>query len=447
MLFEKNSISKETKHILDLQGVLLESLTPNEQMMSAAKLLRTLLEGDYYKTGDEFKWPDSFQTLLSDTDSLGLTPKPEYELAIHAMGGILWCLKKCLIDLEIISMKNIEVYSPEDNKICLPIADKKRTFTQKYMVLDSITLANLEVIRNNIDGSTQGTLFERVDYCNTGFGKRLLKSWLVNPLCDPNAINDRLDAIEDFLKMIDKVGAFSTTLKSLPDLERLISKIHNIGNVPKNHPESRAIYFENDIYSKKKVEDLVATLNGMATAAKFFDDLVNCSSGFKSKLLKSITTIVKSADQSGEQRPAGGFPYLYDLLKYYKTTFDAEKAKKEGKITPTPGINEEYDQACADIKETEKEFEKFLSQKKKEIGCSTICYFGSAKNRYQLEIPEAKCKNLSDDYELSSSRKGFKRFWTEETKELLAQLTDAEDRKEQALRNTLKCLFKNFDNQ
>ena len=41
---------------------------------------------------------------------------------------------------------------------------------------------------------------------------------------------------------------------------------------------------------------------------------------------------------------------------------------------------------------------------------SSISYFGTAKNRFQLEIPEAKCKNLSDDYELTSSKKGFKRY-------------------------------------
>ena len=46
ILYEKNNISKESKHILDLQGVLMESLIPNEQMMSSSKLLRTLLEGD-----------------------------------------------------------------------------------------------------------------------------------------------------------------------------------------------------------------------------------------------------------------------------------------------------------------------------------------------------------------------------------------------------------------
>ena len=97
------------------------------------------------------------------------------------------------------------------------------------------------------------------------------------------------------------------------------------------------------------------------------------------------------------------------MYSSFQTTFDAEKAKREGKIIPTPGINPEYDEAVNDIKTAIRELEIYLSKQKKEIGCS-ISYFGTAKNRYQLEIPEAKCKNLSDDYELTSSKKGFKRL-------------------------------------
>jgi DNA mismatch repair protein MSH6 len=76
-----------------------------------------------------------------------------------------------------------------------------------------------------------------------------------------------------------------------------------------------------------------------------------------------------------------------------------------------------------------------------------LAYFGTSRNRYQLELPENKCKNLTDDYELTSSKKGIKRYWTNEIKSMLADLTDAENRKEQALKDSMKSLFKNFDHQ
>ncbi len=106
-------------------------------------------------------------------------------------------------------------------------------------------------------------------------------------------------------------------------------------------------------------------------------------------------------------------------------------AKKTGKIIPQPGVNEEYDEAIAEIKQIEKELADYLKQQSKELRCvrtffgffeyrilivnfikfyfKSINYFGTSKNRYQLEMPESACKNLSEDYELTSSRKGFKR--------------------------------------
>jgi DNA mismatch repair protein MSH6 len=62
-------------------------------------------------------------------------------------------------------------------------------------------------------------------------------------------------------------------------------------------------------------------------------------------------------------------------------------------------------------------------------------------------LPENKCKNLTDDFELTSSKKGIKRYWTNEIKSMLAELTDAENRREQALKDSMKSLFKSFDNQ
>ena len=306
--------------------------------------------------------------------------------------------------------------------------------------MDSISLTNLEVIENNFDNSQSGTLYEQLDYCNTQFGKRLLKFWIVNPLCDPDAINDRLDAIEDLMKLDEKLMSTNDMLKTLPDLERLLSKIHQLGNVKKDHPDSRAVMYENDTYSKKKVEDFILSLNGFATAARLLNSLKDSCANFKSKLLKSILTITKD----NENRRTG-FPYLDELLKFYQNSFDAEQARRDGKIIPSPGVNEDYDRALEDIKSAERGFEKYLKEMVKKFN-SKVIYFGTGKNRYQLEIPEARCKDVPNDFELTSSKKGFKRYWSSEIKALLADLTDAETRRDQALRDTMKSLFKNFDN-
>ena len=61
-------------------------------------------------------------------------------------------------------------------------------------VLDSVTLANLDILVNQSTGTTEGSLIERLDYCKTGGGKRLLREWLSAPLCDHNLINVSMGA-------------------------------------------------------------------------------------------------------------------------------------------------------------------------------------------------------------------------------------------------------------
>ena len=68
-------------------------------------------------------------------------------------------------------------------------------------VLDSVTLANLDILVNQSTGTAEGSLIERLDYCKTGGGKRLLREWLSAPLCDHNLINV---SIGGFLSWIEK---------------------------------------------------------------------------------------------------------------------------------------------------------------------------------------------------------------------------------------------------
>ena len=84
-------------------------------------------------------------------------------------------------------------------------------------------MANLEIHENSA-GTLEGSLLERMDHCSTAFGKRLFKQWLCAPLCHPDSINDRLDAVEDLIAAQEVVAEAQEKLKKLPDLERVLSK-------------------------------------------------------------------------------------------------------------------------------------------------------------------------------------------------------------------------------
>lgn len=77
----------------------------------------------------------------------------------------------------------------------------------------------------------------------------------------------------------------------------------------------------------------------------------------------------------------------------------------------------------------------------------TIGYWGTAKNRYQLEVPDSTSKNTPDEYTLQSQKKGYRRYWTPEIEDQLAALTEAEDRRDAALKDTMRTIFEKFDNE
>ncbi|XP_023602732.1 DNA mismatch repair protein Msh6 isoform X3 [Myotis lucifugus] len=448
VLFERGNLSTETKMILkgSLSSSLQEGLIPGSQFWDAAKTLRTLLEEGYFKEklneDSGVVLPHVLKGMTSEYDSIGLTPGEKSELALSALGGCVFYLKKCLIDQELLSMANFEEYIPLDSEM-VSVIRPGAIFSKvnQRMVLDSVTLNNLEIFLNGTNGSTEGTLLEKIDTCHTPFGKRLLKQWLCAPLCNPFAINDRLDAIEDLMFVPDKITEVVDLLKKLPDLERLLSKIHNVGSPLKsqNHPDSRAIMYEETTYSKKKIIDFLSALEGFKVICKIIGIMEEVIDDFKSKILKQVITLQT-------KNPEGHFPDLTVELNRWDTAFDHEKARKTGVITPKVGFDSDYDQALADIKENEQSLLEYLEKQRSRIGCRTIVYWGIGRNRYQLEIPENfTTRNLPEEYELKSTKKGCKRYWTKTIEKKLANLINAEERRDVSLKDCMRRLFYNFD--
>ena len=44
-----------------------------------------------------------------------LTPLKDYELGIRCLGAVVWYLKACLLEFDLLSMKDFEIYSPVDS--------------------------------------------------------------------------------------------------------------------------------------------------------------------------------------------------------------------------------------------------------------------------------------------------------------------------------------------
>ena len=96
--------------------------------------------------------------------------------------------------------------------------------TADSLLIDPTTLKHLEVVES-IDGGRPGSLLHEIDQTMTPMGGRLLRSWLLRPLTAIEPIRDRLDAVEELAVRTTDRGKLRETLKSIQDLERLISRV------------------------------------------------------------------------------------------------------------------------------------------------------------------------------------------------------------------------------
>ena len=92
------------------------------------------------------------------------------------------------------------------------------------MPLDEMTRRNLELVESLRGGEVAGTLLSVLDRTATPMGQRMLRQWLLSPLLDRAAVEDRLDAVSALVR--DPVGraTLRDALDGVRDVERLASK-------------------------------------------------------------------------------------------------------------------------------------------------------------------------------------------------------------------------------
>ena len=190
-------------------------------------------------------------------------------------------------------MRSFELYTPPDGASAQPTDDVIVDHLPRHMVLDATTLSNLEMLQNSGSGSSEGTLLEALDRCVTPFGRRLFKHWLCAPLCNVDAINARLDAVEDLHAHDDVTTEASAMLRKLPDLEKQLNRIHTLGSLRRSqtHPDSRAVMFEAGTYNKRKIDDFLSTLSGFRSAQEIARLFARVSKNFKFVHVTSKLTV------------------------------------------------------------------------------------------------------------------------------------------------------------
>jgi len=385
LLLEKSCLSAKAMRILKnntAPSTIWNTLKPTKEFWPADVTIREVEVNHYFEshTNDNIEaWPPV------------LREAREQELVMSAFGALLQYLRTLKIERDLVSLGNFQWYDPI----------RKAT----SLVLDGQSLINLEIFANTFDGSTEGTLFAMLNRCITPFGKRLLRQWVCHPLADAKNINARLDAVDALNADSTIMNNFSSSLSKLPDLERLISRVHAL--------RCRAQDFLKVLEGFEQIEYTISLL-------KQFGD----GEGVIGQLISSM-------------------PDLATAVSKWKSAFDREVAKKEGILVPEPGVEEDFDNSKEDIDNCKADLDVLLKKARQDLGSNTICYRDNGKEIYQLEVPK-KVKVPSSWDQMSATAK-VTRYYSPELRKLVRNLQEAQETHGQITREVATRFYKRFD--
>ncbi|KAG5654432.1 hypothetical protein H0H81_002621 [Sphagnurus paluster] len=415
LLFVKGNLSVATTRLLKV-------------VLPAACLwtgLRTVEGFKYEETLKELKtlYPQEQEDedMADDEDKALLPPSvPEpirtmetSKNAMRALGSMIWYLRQLNIDKDILSMKNFNVYDPMKQGLGL--------------TLDGQTLAHIEVLLNN-EGTEEGSLLKLLGRCVTPFGKRLFRIWLCMPLRKISDINARLDAVEDLINNPTFEAEFADLAKGLPDLERIVSRIH-----AKNC----------------KVRDFIKVLAAFKKLSRGISQLADISESFKSK---AIFGLLRSA------------PDLLPNIKNVENMYVKPTSEKDvDELVPREGKDEVYDGIMTEINELEEELEGDLKKMEKKLGYDLApslrltrlkrlsqlaqgnkAYANIAQEIYLVETAAGQ-KGIPDDWTKSSSTKAKSRWLVRSLQSKVRQLKEARENRSTAIKAFKFRLFGEFD--
>ncbi|MBX2817416.1 MAG: DNA mismatch repair protein MutS, partial [Saprospiraceae bacterium] len=99
----------------------------------------------------------------------------------------------------------------------------QRIHPENFVWMDRFTIRNLELIHSN--HATGVPLIDVLDQTTSPMGARLMRKWVLMPLNEVSAIEERLDAVSIFATDRESSDLLAQALRKSGDLERLISKI------------------------------------------------------------------------------------------------------------------------------------------------------------------------------------------------------------------------------
>jgi DNA mismatch repair protein MutS len=310
---------------------------------------------------------------LATLDGLGLGP--EDSAAIGAAGALL----RYVAELQPAGLPHLH----------RPVVRR----SSRHLWIDDMTRRNLELVEPLRAGAKQTTLLEVMDTTMTPMGARLLRRWLLSPLREPEAINQRLDAVATLVDDSRGRARLREALDGVRDLERLA------GRAAAGRATPRELGALRDSF--QRLPDVLEALTGLG-----------------------------DRDRSGElTRAVEEYDLLGDLAEQLAQALTERPPAvlSDGDVI-RPGFDPELDQ-LRDLRDGGKQYIATLQQRERErtgIGSLKVGYnkvFG-----YFLEITNVHADKVPADYERRQTLTGAERYVTPELKDYEAKVLGAEEK-------------------
>lgn len=269
------------------------------------------------------------------------------------------------------------------------IREIDRYTCSKYMSLDISSVRNLELLETMRGKSKRGSLLWVLDKTKTPMGKRLLRSWLVQPLLSPTEIISRQNAVDEIFSDAFLRGELNEYLTGIHDVERLLT---------------RNVY---GIATPKELQTLSKTISRFAPIKKLLATV-------NSKLLKELDSEIDALD---------------DVAKRIDETLtdDPPNSMKDGRII-RDGFNTDVDILRQDLSGGKNYLAAIENAEKERTGIKSLKVRYNKVFGYYIEVPSSQTEFVPDDYIRKQTLTNAERYITDELKNLEARVLGASER-------------------
>ena len=261
--------------------------------------------------------------------------------------------------------------------------------TETAMKLGFTARRNLELIETMRNKERRGSLLWVLDQTKTSMGKRLLKTYIEQPLINPAKIIDRLDAVDKLLSSPVELSELQESLSGVYDLERLMTRVMFKTATPRD-------------------------LKSLSVTALKLPQIKEILSGFSSKLIISLNEKIDTLD------------VISNLVENAIVDEPPVNIKDGGVIKD--GFNEELDKLRSIISGGKGIIAEIEQQEKEKTGIKNLKIGYNRVFGYYIEVTKSNFDLIPENYIRKQTLANCERFITEELKTAENTILGANDK-------------------